>query len=103
MSAQYTAAEAQVRISEALSSVSGEAAELGMALERAEEKISRMQARASALDALIENGSLTLVGGDDAVERELQELAASRAIEDELAAMKSHLSTDGDAKPSEHQ
>ena len=88
MSAQYTAAEAQVRISEALGSVSGEAAELGMALERAEEKITRMQARALALDALIENGSLTPIGGDDTVERELQELSASRAVDDELAAMK---------------
>ena len=91
MSAQYTAAEAQVRIHEALGSVSGEAAELGMALERAEEKISRMRARATALDALIENGSLTPIGGDDTVERELQELAASRAVEDELAALKNQL------------
>jgi phage shock protein A len=94
MSAQYTAAEAQVRISEALGSVSGEAAELGMALERAEENIIRMQARASALDALIENGSLTPIGGDDTVERELQELSASRAVEDELAAMKTALDAD---------
>lgn len=94
MSAQYTAAEAQVRISEALGSVSGEAAELGMALERAEDKISRMQARATALDALLENGSLTPIGGDDSVERELQELSASRAVDDELAAMKSQLDAD---------
>jgi phage shock protein A len=91
LSAQYIAAEAQVRIHEVLGSVSDESAELGMALERAEEKITRMQARASALDALIENGSLTPLVGEDTVERELQELAASKAVEDELAALKAKL------------
>lgn len=94
LSAQYTAAEAQVRIHEALGSVSDESAELGMALERAEEKITRMQARASALDALIDNGSLTPLGGEDTVERELQELAATKAVEEELAALKSQLDTE---------
>ena len=91
LSAQYTAAEAQVRIHETLGSVSDESAELGMALERAEDKITRMQARASALDALIANGSLTPLGGEDTVERELQELAASKAVEEELAALKANL------------
>jgi phage shock protein A len=91
LSAQYTAAEAQVRIHEALGSVSDESAELGMALERAEDKITRMQARASALDALIEEGSLTPLGGEDPLERELGELAASKAVEDELAALKANM------------
>ncbi len=91
LSAQYTAAEAQVRIHEALGSVSDESAELGMALERAEDKITRMQARASALDALIDNGSLTPLGGEDTVERELLELAASKAVEDELTTIKARL------------
>jgi len=91
LSAQYTAAEAQVRIREAVGSVSNESADLGMALERAEEKITRMQARATALDALIDNGSLTSLGGEDTVEHELQELAASKAVEEELAALKTKL------------
>jgi phage shock protein A len=91
LSAQYTAAEAQVRIHETLGSVSDESAELGVALERAEGKITRMQARASALDALIDNGSLTPLGGEDLVERELQELTASKAVEEELAALKAKL------------
>jgi len=94
LSAQYTAAEAQVRIHEALGSVSDESAELGMALERAEEKITRMQARASALDALIDCGSLTPLGGEDTVESELQELTASKALEEELAALKSELNAE---------
>jgi len=94
LSAQYTAAEAQVRIHEALGSVSHESAELGMALERAEDKITRMQARASTLDTLIDNGSLTPLGGEDTVERELHELAASKAVEEELAAIKAQLNAE---------
>jgi phage shock protein A len=94
LSAQYTAAEAQVRIHEALGSVSDESAELGMALERAEDKIARMQARASALDTLIDSGSLTPLDGENTVERELQELAASKAVEDELEAIKAKLNAE---------
>ena len=45
LSARYTAAEAKVRINEALTGVSEEFAELGMAVGRAEEKVERMQVR----------------------------------------------------------
>lgn len=89
MSARYTAAEAQVRIHEALSGVSGELGDLSMALGRAEEKTQRMLARASALDALIGSGSLELVsGGGDLIERELRQLAMASTVEQELAALK---------------
>ncbi len=88
LSARYTAAEAQVKIIETLSGVSNESASLGSALEHAEEKIERMQARASAIDALIENGALVSPEGDDPIERELRDLAASQAVEEELAALK---------------
>lgn len=88
LSARYTAAEAQVRISETLGGVSSESASLGSALEHAEEKIDRMQARASAVAALIENGALVVPGGDDPIERELRDLASGQAVEDELAALK---------------
>ena len=94
LSAQYTAAEAQVRLQESLGSVSDESTQLGTALERAEEKITRMQARASALDSLIETGSLTLLGGEDPLEHELQELATSKAVEVELAALKAKLNAE---------
>ncbi len=88
LAARYTAAQAQVGISETLSGVSAESGVLGMALTRAEERIGRMQARASALDALIDNGALTPVSGEDPLERELRELAATQAVEAELAALK---------------
>jgi len=92
LSARYTAAQAQVGISESLSGVSSESASLGDAIERAESKIERMQARASAIDALIGNGALISPVGEDPVERELRDLAASQAVEQELAALKARVS-----------
>lgn len=92
LTARYTAAEAQVRVHEALSGISGESAALGSALERTESKINRMQARATALDALIENGALTPPDGEDPLERELRDLAAAGAVEDELAQLKAQTS-----------
>lgn len=90
--ARYTAAEAQVRVYEGLSGVSGELAELSHALGRAEEKTDRMQARASALDALIASGSLSLPAGTtDPVEAELRKLASSRAVDEELLALKAQV------------
>jgi phage shock protein A len=88
LSARYTAAEAQVRVNEALTGVSGELAELGMALGRAEEKTDRMQARAAALDAFIDPTSLGLPGGPDEVEHELRRLASERAVDNQIATLK---------------
>jgi phage shock protein A len=92
MSARYTAAQAQVKINESLAGVGGELAELSMAVGRAEEKTERMTARASALDALIDSGTLGMpMGGTDSVEAELRKLASTRAVDDELAALKSQM------------
>ena len=92
ISARYTSAQAQVRVTEALSGVSGEFAELGMALGRAAEKTERMQARATAIGSLLEGGSLALPGpSPDRVEQELIAAAADQTIDDELAGMKARL------------
>src|SRR5918994_2088087 len=50
--AQYSAAEAQVRISEAANGVGEEMADLGLAMQRAEDKTETMRARASAVEEL---------------------------------------------------
>ncbi len=88
--AQYTAAEAQVRIGEAVHGLSEEMADLGMAIERAEEKTEKMRARASAIDELVEQGVLAdpLARDTDPVSRELNQLAAQQNVENELAALK---------------
>ena len=58
ITARHTAAEAQVRLGEALTGVSQDMDDLGTALRKAEEKTELMQARAFALDRLIAEGVL---------------------------------------------
>ncbi len=93
LAARYSAAEAQVRINEALGGVSKELADLGSALERAEERTEHMQARASALDSLVEAGVLDLpaVSGGDAIDRQLGNIDVTQAVEEQLAAMRTQL------------
>ena len=89
IAARYTAAEAHVRVNEALGGVSRDFSDLGMALGRAEEKIGRMLAHASAIDSLVDSGALALpAGGGDVVERELRQVAEAGAVEEELAALR---------------
>jgi phage shock protein A len=54
----YTAAEAQTRISEAVSGISEEMGDVGLAMQRAEDKTAQMQSRAQALDELMASGAL---------------------------------------------
>ena len=93
--AQYSAAEAQVRISEAASGVGEEMADLGLAIQRAEDKTESMRARASAVEELEAAGTfedITQLGGpSDDIERELAQLGASSQVEDELSKMKAEL------------
>lgn len=90
--AQYSAAEAQVKIGEALSGVSEEMADVGLAIERAEDKTEQLRARATAIDELTASGFLEdVTGGEDKVSRELAQLTASQNVEVELEAMKRQL------------
>lgn len=93
--AQYTAAQAQVRIGSALSGLSEEMGDIGLAVERAEHKTESMKARAGAIDELAAAGVLDdpIGGGRDDIERELSKLSASANVESELAALKA--SVDG--------
>ncbi|WP_326798267.1 PspA/IM30 family protein [Streptomyces sp. NBC_01808] len=92
--ATYTAAEAQTRITEAVSGVGEEMGDVGLAVQRAEDKTEQMQARAGALDELIASGALedaTLPGGRDDIETELERVGADQDVEIELARMKAQL------------
>src|SRR5438445_2963837 len=81
VSARYTAAEAEVRLKESFAGVSGELAELGMAVGRAEEKADRLQARARAIDTLVDLGSFPPVGGGDFVEAELLRISIGQDVD----------------------
>ena len=89
IAARFTAAQASVRASEAFGGVSGEFADLSMALGRAVEKTDRMQARARAVGSLVDDGTLALPGqGSDMVEQELFRETVSITVEEELSALK---------------
>ncbi len=100
--ATYTAAEAQNKINEAFSGISEEMGDVGMAIERAEDKTAQMQARAGAVDELIASGALNdpLSGGKDDITRELEQVSSGNEIEMELARMKGQL-TGGSGAPAQ--
>src|SRR3982751_2657938 len=93
--ATYTAAEAQTKIGEAMSGISEEMGDIGMAMQRAEDKTQQMQARAGAVDELIASGALddasAPLGGRDDIQRELDSLSAGSDVELELAKLKGEL------------
>jgi phage shock protein A len=89
--ASYTAAEAQTRINEAFSGISEEMGDVGMAVQRAEDKTAQMQARAGAIDELIATGALddaSSVNQGDDISRELEAMSSQSDVEAELAALK---------------
>ena len=87
--AQYSAAQAQVRIGSALSGISEEMGDVSLAVERAEVKTERMRARAGAIDELAAAGVLEDYSGrEDAIGKELAQLSAAQNVEDELAALR---------------
>jgi len=97
--AQYNAAQAQVKISENVSGISQEMSEMNLAMQRAQDKILTMQARANAMEAMIEQGTLSeqslLGSGGDTLDRELQQIATEQNVESQLQALKQQLQLDG--------
>ena len=88
--ARYSAAEAQVRINEAVTGVSEDFADLSAALQRAEEKTQSMQARAIAIDRLVKEGVLEAVAGTTSAEG--PELPGGQdEVENQLAALEAEL------------
>ncbi|MCY9784800.1 PspA/IM30 family protein [Nocardiopsis sp. EMB25] len=91
--ATYTAAQAQTQISEAFSGISEEMGDVGMAVQRAEDKTAEMQARAGAVDELLASGALDDVTGTakDDIQAELDRMASSSGVDAELERMKMEL------------
>ena len=105
--AQYSAAEAQVRIGEAASGVGEEMADLGLAMQRAEDKTEQMRARAGAVEELEAAGTfddITQLGpGEDDIDRQLKELTSGAQVDDELSKMKAELGSGGGDSPALEQ
>ena len=87
--AQYTAAEAQVRIKENLTGISEEMADVGVAMNKAEDKTEQMKAKSQALDEMIDSGVLTdYTSNKDDIEGELEKMTVKSSVDQELAKLK---------------
>jgi len=97
--AEYSAAEAQVKIKENITGLSEEFSDVGNILNRVEEKTENMKAKAQALDEMIDSGTLTDFASsypsskDSDIESELNKISSNQAVEEELKKMKNDLQT----------
>jgi len=93
--AQYSAAEAQVQISSAATGVGEEMADVGLAMQRALEKTEGMKARADAVSELEAAGTFEDIGqlgpAQDDIDRQLEKLGRSNAVDEDLANLKAEL------------
>jgi phage shock protein A len=91
--AQYTAAQAQVRIGEAASGMSEEMADVNSAIQRAQDKTQAMQARANAIGELTAAGTLPdlLTSSGDDVQSQLDQISTSSSVDAELASLKAQI------------
>jgi phage shock protein A len=91
--ATYTAAEAQTRIGEAVSGISEEMGDVGMAVQRAQDKTAQMQARAGAIDELMASGALDDVTGTgrDDIQAELDQMRGGQDVDLELERLKGEI------------
>jgi phage shock protein A len=90
--ATYTAAQATTKVNEAVSGISEEMGDVGMAIQRAEDKTAQMQARAGALDELMASGALDdLSAPSDHIQAELDRGLLTVGVDAELERMKAEL------------
>ncbi|MGH9028599.1 MAG: PspA/IM30 family protein [Acidimicrobiales bacterium] len=96
LKASYTASKAEAGIGEAVSGISESMASAGMTLDRAQDKIAQMQARAGAMDELIDTGALPdALGGGDEIQRQLDATSQQGQVDSELEALKAEIGTGG--------
>jgi phage shock protein A len=90
--ATYTAAEAQTKIGEAVSGISEEMGDVGLAMQRAEDKTLQMQSRAGAIDELLASGALDDASApSDPIQAELNRVTDGSTVDAELSRLKAEL------------
>ncbi len=98
LKASYTAAEAQTKIGEAVSGISTSMGDAGATMQRAQDKIASMQARAGAMDELLASGALTnLATPVTDIQAELDKAQSGTQIDRELLALKAQIAAAGPA------
>jgi phage shock protein A len=94
LKAQYTAAKAETSVTESVTGISKSFSDEGASLQRAQDKIATMQARAGAMDELIQSGVLEDVGGNtDDIQEELDKAGTDAEVDKQLAALKAEIGT----------
>jgi phage shock protein A len=94
MKASYTAAQAQTKVNEAVAGISTSMGDAGATMQRAQDQIASMQARAGAMDELIASGALTDLNHPvDDIQAELDKVQATSQVDRDLAALKAELAT----------
>jgi phage shock protein A len=92
MKAQYTAAQASASVNATAAGINSDYNDTAESLARAQDKIDSMQARAGALDELMQSGVLEDVGGDtDDIQDELDKVASDADVDQQLAALKARM------------
>ena len=91
--AQYGAAQAQVKIEESATGISEEMTDVNLAMQRAQDKVLQTQSRASALDSLIQSGTLPEVGPgeQDDLDRQLSAVSDKAEVDKQLAELKANM------------
>ncbi len=101
--AQYGAAQAQVKIQEAATGLSEEMSDVNLAVERAQDRVLQMQARANAMDELVQSGTLPEIGGGDTLDRQLAALSSQSEVDHQLAALKADMQLPGGGQQNQAQ
>jgi phage shock protein A len=94
LKASYTAAEAQTKVGEAVTGISKSMGDAGATMQRAQDKIESMQARAGAIDELLASGALTDLNHPvDDIQAQLDKVSATSQVDSELAALRAELAS----------
>jgi len=100
MKTSYTAAAAQVKVTQAMSGVGSSFNNVGDTLRRAEYKVSGMRAKADAMESLTDSGVLSdPLDSRPREERELDALRVGSASDSDLEKLKAELAAGKDGKP----
>jgi len=92
MKSNYTAAQAQVKVTESLTGVGNRLGQVGDTMRRAEDKVAGAQAKADAMDGLLKAGILNdPLDHRSSAEKELDAMRSNSAIDAELEKLKAEL------------
>ncbi|MBO0886504.1 MAG: PspA/IM30 family protein [Acidimicrobiales bacterium] len=95
MKAQYTAAKATTEAMEGMTGLSEHMADVSLMIDRAQDKVNSMQARAAAVGELSDSGIMDQLqlggGGGDDIERQLRAVGTGQNVDAQLASLKGEL------------